>query len=80
MSVRQKAREVLTPLLTTFAGLGGIVFHLGHGPEHFFCVAAAFIITMVGTFWGFYNRFLKARGGLGWHVTERCEKEAGHAT
>lgn len=78
MSVKQRAREVLTPLVVTYAGLGGIAFHLGHGPEHFFCVGAAFVVAVVGTFWVYYNKFFRMPGGS--HITECCEKEAGHDT
>jgi len=81
MSVRQRVRAVLTPLVTTFAGVGGIVFHVAHGPEHILCISIAATVAVGGALWGFYNEFLRIRrGDLGWHLTERCDKEAGHDT
>lgn len=78
MSVGQRARTVLLPFAATFAGIGGIAFHAGHGPEHLLCIVVAVGVAVAGAFWGVYNRFFRSPSGH--HITERCDKEAGHDT
>ncbi len=78
MSNRERTRAVLLPFATTFAGVGGIAFHAGHGPEHLLCIVVAVTVAVGGAFWGIYNRFF--RNPSGHHITKRCEKEAGHAS
>lgn len=61
MSNRERTRAVLLPFATTFAGVGGIAFHAGHGPEHLFCIALAAGMAVVGAVWSLYNRFRRPR-------------------
>jgi hypothetical protein len=79
MSIRSRVRSVLAPFAATFAGVGGIAFHVAHGPEHILCMSIAAALAVGGALWGIYNRFLRVRrGDVGWHLAERCDKEAGH--
>ena len=61
MSNRERTRAVLLPFATTFAGIGGIAFHAGHGPEHFLCIAIAAFVAVAGAFWSVWNRFFRHR-------------------
>ncbi len=61
MTNRERASRVLMPLATTFTGVGGLVFHVGHGPEHLLCLVLAATLAVGGAFWSIWNRFSRRR-------------------
>ncbi len=84
-------RNILAPLATTFTGVGGIAFHVAHGPEHILCMGIAAGLAVVGALWGIYNRFSQPRRRVNlasrdrhpesapeWSSPEDCERKIGH--
>lgn len=61
MSNRERIRATLMPLVTTFTGVGGLVFHAGHGSEHLVCMASAAMLAVGGALWSIYNRYRRPR-------------------
>jgi hypothetical protein len=53
---RKIIRRILSPFAVTFTGLGGLIFHAGHGSEHLFCLLSALLIAVTGTSWALFNR------------------------
>ena len=54
-TVSRISRGPLAPLAASFAGVGGILFHAGHGPEHLLCMLLGAVVAVGGTLWGIIN-------------------------
>ena len=50
--------RVFAPRVAIFAGLGGIFFHIGHGPGHLICIIAGVGLALSGACWVIYNDFV----------------------
>ncbi len=58
---RSFLRGVLAPYATTFMGVGGLLFHSGHGMEHLLCLVVAVVMAVGGLLWGVWNNWKSTR-------------------
>lgn len=51
--------RIAVPRAAIFTGLGGIFFHIGHGPGHVICILAGIGLALSGACWVIYNDYVR---------------------